>query len=246
MGDGLFGGILGGVTDLLNFGEQKKQNEWMKLAQEETWRREDSAVQRRTADLEAAGFNKLLAAGGAAQTSSPIQVGAPQLGTNSIDKAALAVAMMKQKADISKTDADTQLSRINYDLAKDQQQVIREQLKEKQEAVKALQIANARNAYDNRLIFQSGMRSDVRSIATEVDQIVNGLEKLFTSQRGGVFMSAAKGAAGGLAGNLWQGVKNIVTAPGRAGTPAFNQFNEEQRLLEEAKKIKPRGDGRIR
>lgn len=244
--DGLLGGLAGAAVDLFNLGEQRKQNEWLKGAQEKTWEREDNAVQRRAADMEAAGINPLLAAGSPASSSSPIQIGAPQLGTNGIDKAALGIAMAKQKADITKTTADTQVSRINADLAMDQRRLIRKQEGEIDQRIRALEINNWRNAWDNRLIEKSGMRSDVRSYATEIDQALNGLEKLFTSSRAGVFMSAAKEGGGKLLENVKAGIGGLLHTPGRLATPAFNQFNLEQRLLEEAKNLKPRGDGRIR
>lgn len=93
----------------------KKQLEWQKYAQQKTWEREDNAVQRRAADLKSAGFNRLLAAGSSASSSAPVHVDAEQpvdyskIGDPFIADAQVKMALAKQKADISQTEAQTRL-----------------------------------------------------------------------------------------------------------------------------------------
>ena len=116
---GLLGGsIVGGLIDTFvgksasddNYKMQKKVLEYQKEAQQTAWRREDNAVQRRVADLRAAGLSPVLAAGQGAQASGPIQVTAPQYNKQwsigqALDKADAAMALMQGKANIAYTDA---------------------------------------------------------------------------------------------------------------------------------------------
>ena len=113
-GANLVGGLFSSGA---NYKLGKKQLEWQKYAQNKTWEREDNAVQRRAADLNAAGFNKLLAAGSSAQASSPIHVDAPEapdlsgIGNPLLQYYQAKMAVRKQDADVAQTKAQTELLR---------------------------------------------------------------------------------------------------------------------------------------
>jgi hypothetical protein len=66
-------------ADKRNYDNMVAQQEYEKALQQTIFNREDTAVQRRTADLKAAGINPILAAGGAAQSGAIVNTEAPRM-----------------------------------------------------------------------------------------------------------------------------------------------------------------------
>lgn len=72
-----------GLTgSILNYKTAKDTLNYQKNLQQQIFNREDTAVQRRVADLKAAGLSPMLAAGNGASAGAAINVSSPELNTN--------------------------------------------------------------------------------------------------------------------------------------------------------------------
>lgn len=146
------GGALQGIADtgvsLWNAWNSYKTREQNQANLEKTWEREDTAVQRRVADLTAAGLSPTLAAGSAASTSSPIKLESPYMDksdvmNNILASASMANTIKSQTAGIAQTKAQTEL--INAQK-------------------RGVDIDNARNARNFDIEKGSGMHSNNSSV----------------------------------------------------------------------------------
>ena len=117
LGLGVWNAIAGQKIADENLQLQRDTLAYQKDLQNTMFAREDNAVQRRAADLKAAGLSKTLAAGGAAQSGPVVATQAPQRGKEGMEgigalsnSLTSALAGIATTTDISKTKADTALA----------------------------------------------------------------------------------------------------------------------------------------
>lgn len=110
---GAISAIIGAGVGIYNAVQQQQKMSYDKGIQQDIFGREDNAIARRAADLEAAGLSKTLAAGNAANAGVAVSTQAPQVEGSQMDAAMNAIAALTNVAQIRKLSAETQEAQAN-------------------------------------------------------------------------------------------------------------------------------------
>jgi len=137
----------GGFNDIMQIGNWYVNQRNL----ERSWRREDTAVSRRAADMERAGLNPLLAVGAPA-ASSMQELRPPQIGSTSLmERLMLAEQMKQMKAGTDQTVAETEF-------VKQQTQMLTNQMFTEQLQQQKMQQEYAYRAIMNTVEFERGLQ----------------------------------------------------------------------------------------